>query len=55
MNHELVLAEFSADISLEFMITTSPDFLLMGNYRNLSIEVLKSNEGNEECYLLPTT
>ena len=39
------------------MITTSPDFLLLGNYRNLSLEVIYSKESNDQnpCYLIPTT
>ena len=54
-NHELVLAQFDQEVSLEFTLTSNQLLYTLHNHKNLPIIQLTSLSFDSEVFLLPTT
>ena len=54
-HHELVLAEFDQEVSLEFTLTSNQLLYTLHNHKRLPIIQLTSHSFDSEAFLLPTT
>ena len=56
LHHELFLTEIELDLSLEFMVRQSVDFLILFNHHNFMIKVIEPNLISQaKSVILPTT
>ena len=55
LDHELILAEFAVEFSLDFMVTATSQIYILHNHHQFHIDSLVSEHSKSKAYLLPTT